>query len=208
MKRLLLVLLASIIAAAPLRAASLVEGTVWLKDGTIHLFRGEDRIEIPRKKRALRTFRNAFRKTKQRTNYRYDEIDSVVLWHSRTPDDCHTFVPLSQGWSRILLQTPRIRVLLCSKVGYTLYGNGGMATWARQGVFSTTPVEIYLWKQGETPRSLGRVNRGNNDAFRRRIAESVADDPELADRIHRSSTSRYKTLLLLRDYRTPSDHLQ
>lgn len=208
MKRLLFCFVLFIACAAPLRAASLVEGTVWLKDGTVELFAGEDRIEIPRKKGALRTFRNAFRKTKQRRNYRYDEIDSVVLWHSRTPDDCHTFVPLPDGWGRVLLQTPRICVLLRSKVGYSLYGNGGMATFVRSGVFSSSSVEIYLRKNGGPLRSLGRVNRTNSDAFRRRVAESVADDPELADRIRRSSTSRYKTLLLLRDYRMPSDHLK
>lgn len=198
-----LLLLCALLAATGLRAATLVEGSVWLKDGTVRLFTGDDRIEIPRKRGDLRAFRDAFRKkTKHRMRYRYDEIDSVVLWHPRTPEEHHTFIPTGKGWCRRMLATPSIRILLHSRIGYRLYATGGGAVLVRSGAFSSSKVDIYLQK-GSAPAlwSPGRVNKSNGDAFRRRIAAYAADDPELAERIRSSSTSRWKTLLLLRDYR-------
>lgn len=196
-------LLCTLLAVTGMQAATLVEGSVWLKDGTVRTFTGEDRIEIPCKHGDLRTFRDAFRrKTKQRTRYRYDEIDSVVLWHPRTTEKRHTFIPTEKGWCRRMLATPSVRILLYSPVGYRLYATGGGAVLAQSRAFSTSEVDIYLQK-GSSPAlwSPGRVNRRNGDAFRRRIAAYVADDPELAERIRNTSTSRWKTLLLLRDYR-------
>ncbi len=197
-----ILLLCTLLAVMGLRAATLVEGSVWLKDGTVHRFTGKDRIRIPRKHGDLDAFRDAFRrKTKQRIRYRYDEIDSVVLWHSRTPEEHHTFLPTEKGWCHRILATPSIRVLLYSRVGYRLYATGGGTELARVGALRTSKIRIYLQK-GDSPalRSLGRVNRRNGNAFRRRTAAFVADDPELARRIRGSFTSRKKTLLLLRDY--------
>lgn len=193
-------------AAAELQAASHVEGTVYLKGGRTVTYTQNDRLEIPRKAKPLYGWRDAFRKTKSRTVYRYDEIDSAVLWAPRHPEKRHVFIPTAVGWCRVYFATPQLRALLHSRKGYTIYANGGTAVFVRSGVFTSSAITLWLQKLPDgalwTP---GRLNRSNDDAFRRRIAEFVADDPALAERIRRSSTSRDKTVLLLDAYRPSSE---
>ncbi len=200
MKKILLPLLL-LFGCSALQAASLVEGRLYLKTGETIDFTDGDRIEIPRKNRPLRTFRDAFRKTKRRTAYRPDQIDSVVLWHPRNPGERHTFLPTRAGWCRLFFATPALRALIYSRKGYTIFANGGTVILFRNRLFSSSAVELYLQKLPDGDLySPGRLNRTTSDAFRRRIAGFVADDPVTAGRIRRSNTSRDKTVLLLTDY--------
>ena len=94
-----------------------------------------------------------------------------------------------------------LRALIYSRKGYTIFANGGTATFVRSRLFSSSAIELYLQKlpAGEL-YSPGRLNRTTSDAFRRRIADFIADDPVTAERIRRSNTSRDKTVQLLTDY--------
>ena len=200
MKKILLPLLL-LLGCSALRASSLVEGRLYLKTGETIDFTNGDRIEIPRKNRPLRTLRDAFRKTKQRTTYHPDRIDSVVLWHPRNPAERHTFLPTRAGWCRLYFATPFLRTLIYSRKGYTIFANGGTATFVRSRIFSSSAIELNLQKlpAGDLC-SPGRLNRTTSDAFRRRIADFIADDPVTAERIRRSNTSRDKTVQLLTGY--------
>lgn len=197
----LFLLLALLFATATVRASSLLEGVVYLKTGEQLRFTDADRIELPRKQNALRTFRDVFRKTRRRTAYRTEEIDSVVVWHPRTPDRRHTFLPTRAGWCRIYFSTPLLRALIYSRKGYTIYAGGGTASYVRDGLLGSSAIELYLQRlpDGEL-QAVGRLNSKTTDLFRRRIADFVADDPELAGRILRSNTSRDKTVGLLTGY--------
>ena len=48
---------------APLRAAALVEGRIYLKNGSVVECTGDDRLQLPQKSGKLKIFRDAFRKT-------------------------------------------------------------------------------------------------------------------------------------------------
>ena len=72
MKRtvLLALLCAATAFAAP--AASLVEGRIYLKNGTVVECTGNDRIKLPKKSGPLKLFRDAFRRTKTKEVFRAD----------------------------------------------------------------------------------------------------------------------------------------
>ena len=111
MKRtvLLALLCAATAFAAP--AASLVEGRIYLKNGTVVECTGNDRIKLPKKSGPLKLFRDAFRRTKTKEVFRADSVDSVVCWHPKTPEYLRKFIPAADpGWMWVYLETPYIRV--------------------------------------------------------------------------------------------------
>ena len=119
MKRtvLLALLCAATAFAAP--AASLVEGRIYLKNGTVVECTGNDRIKLPKKSGPLKLFRDAFRRTKTKEVFRADSVDSVVCWHPKTPEYLRKFIPAADpGWMWVYLETPYIRVCVWSKKGY------------------------------------------------------------------------------------------
>ena len=96
MKRtvLLALLCAATAFAAP--AASLVEGRIYLKNGTVVECTGNDRIKLPKKSGPLKLFRDAFRRTKTKEVFRADSVDSVVCWHPKTPEYLRKFIPAAE----------------------------------------------------------------------------------------------------------------
>lgn len=184
--------------------AGLAEGIIYLKDGTRVEYTGRDRIELPRQSLKLKAFRNAFskQKEKEKTTYLPSDIDSIVCWHPQGKEYPRKicFVP-SVGWSWVYVENPHIRVYLYAKKGYTLYSSGGMRALYKQKTFNKTKMTYYLQKSGESaPYAVGNLESNSNDAFRRRICEYIADDPELCERIRQSSSIRSKTLSMLGDY--------
>lgn len=201
MKRISLLLL-SLTVMVSAQAASLVEGRIYLKNGTVIECTDDDRIQIPKKSGSLKLFRNAFRKTKTKEVFRADAVDSVVCWHPKTPEYPRKFVPAARpGWMWVYVETPHIKVCVWSTKGYGIDTNGGIQIWQRQRTFSQSRTAYFLQKHGETEfEDVGGANRSSKDSFRERIARYVGDDPALAERIRQSSTSRSKTILMLQDY--------
>ena len=202
MKRtvLLALLCAATAFAAP--AASLVEGRIYLKNGTVVECTGNDRIKLPKKSGPLKLFRDAFRRTKTKEVFRADSVDSVVCWHPKTPEYLRKFIPAADpGWMWVYLETPHIRVCVWSKKGYGIDTDGGIQIWQKQRTFSQSRTAYVLQKHGgDGFRDVGGANRNSKDAFRERVARYVDDDPALAERIRHSNASRSKTVLMLQDY--------
>lgn len=197
MKKLLLLILL-IVTAAGAYAAKLVEGTVYLKDGTVIECRGKDRIEMPRRKRPLKIMHNAFagRRDRKEETFAASAVDSVVCHHPKAPKHRRRLIPTPKGWCWIYMQTPRLQVLVYSKKGYTLEANGGIRVLRGRH----SKAVFYLRKQGGGLLALGNADGKPGDLFRRRVAACIEDDAATVQRILRSSTSRSKTLLLLESY--------
>ena len=172
-------------AVASVRGASLVEGRIYLKNGSVIECVGDDRLQLPKRFGKLTILRDAFRKTKAKEIFQSGEIDSVVCWHAQSPEHIRK----------------HICVCIYSEKGYGIDSNGGIQVWQRQGTFSQSRTAYYLKKTGEKEfLTVGAANRNTKDVFRERIARYVGDDPELAERIRLSSAIRSKTIQLLRDY--------
>ena len=188
-------------AVASVRGASLVEGRIYLKNGSVIECVGDDRLQLPKRFGKLTILRDAFRKTKAKEIFQSGEIDSVVCWHAQSPEHIRKFIPAeSPGWMWVYLETPHICVCIYSEKGYGIDSNGGIQVWQRQGTFSQSRTAYYLKKTGEKEfLTVGAANRNTKDVFRERIARYVGDDPELAERIRLSSAIRSKTIQLLRD---------
>ena len=151
MKRtvLLALLCAATAFAAP--AASLVEGRIYLKNGTVVECTGNDRIKLPKKSGPLKLFRDAFRRTKTKEVFRADSVDSVVCWHPKTPEYLRKFIPAADpGWMWVYLETPYIRVCVWSKKGYGIDTDGGIQIWQKQRTFSQSRTAYFLQKHGGT----------------------------------------------------------
>lgn len=201
MKSFLLFLFLSV-ATVSVHAASLVEGRIYLKNGSVIECRGSDRLQLPKKSGKLKIFRDAFRKTKTKEVLPTEDIDSVVCWHSKTQEHVRKLVFTQEpGWMWVYVETPHIRACIYSKKGYYIDTNGGMLVRQRRGWFSSSRVAYFLQKQGESEfQDIGSTYRRSKDTFRERIARYIGDDPELAERIRRSNAYRDKTILMLRDY--------
>ena len=187
---------------APLRAAALVEGRIYLKNGSVVECTGDDRLQIPQKSGKLKIFRDAFRKTKTKDVLPAGDIDSVICWHAKTPEHVRKLVWASDpGWMWVYVETPHSRACIYSKKGYCVDTNGGMLVRQRSGWFSSSRVAYFLQKHDESEfQNIGSTYRRSKDVFRERIARYIDDDPELAERIRRSNAYRDKTILMLRDY--------
>ncbi len=184
------------------RAASLVEGRVYLKNGSTVDCTGDDRMLLPAKSGKLKLWRDAFRETKTKELIAVAEIDSVVCWHPKTPEHLRKFVYADDpGWMWVYFETPHVEVGVYSKKGYGIDTNGGIQVWQRRGWFSRSRMAYWLRKCGEGMfREVGDASRRSKDAFREHLAGCIDDDPVLAERIRSSNTDRNKTILMLRDY--------
>lgn len=204
-RRLLSILFCSLLFSSG-TAASLVEGRICLKNGTVIECKDNDRLQIPKKSSDLKIFRDAFLKTKRKERVPAEEIDTVLCWHVKAPQHVHRFIFVPRpGWMRIYFETPHIKACIYSKKGYDIGVNGGVASWQRNGFFSRSRVAFFLQKQGMTTyEDVGGAYRRSKDIFRERIARYIDDDPALAEHIRRSNNYRDKTVLMLRDY-TPTE---
>ena len=126
-------------AVASVRGASLVEGRIYLKNGSVIECVGDDRLQLPKRFGKLTILRDAFRKTKAKEIFQSGEIDSVVCWHAQSPEHIRKFIPAeSPGWMWVYLETPHICVCIYSEKGYGIDSNGGIQVWQRQGTFRPT----------------------------------------------------------------------
>lgn len=201
MRKIVLVVLI-LLATTVGRAASLVNGRIYLKTGEIVECSDKDRIELPKGFRNVKLFRNAFYKGKYKEVYKIETIDSIVCWNSYAPEYTRKFIPSKPaGWLWVYFETPHICVGIYSKKGYGINSNGGIDIWVVQRDLSRSSSAYYLRKSGEEEFcDVGSASRNVKNGFRRRIAEYISDDPELAEKILKSKTGRSKTILMLEEY--------
>ena len=76
--RLLILVLFGFASTVSLQAAELVEGVIYLKNGTRIEYTDLDRIALPKQNGTVRAYLHAFSKQKQKFTYQPSEIDSVV----------------------------------------------------------------------------------------------------------------------------------
>lgn len=206
MKRFLLALFL-FTAPATLQAASLLEGRIYLKNGSVIECTGNDRLKMPKKSGRLKIFRDAFQKTKTKEVLPAGDIDSVICWHTKSPEHTRKFIfGAKPGWMWVYVETPYIKACIYSKKGYGINTNGGIQVWQRRRWFSRSRAAYFLQKQGDRGfRNVGSAYRRSKDTFRKRIACYIDDDPTLAERIRQSNAYRDKTILMLHDY-NPTRH--
>ena len=66
---------------AATQAASLVQGRIYLKDGSIIECAEKDRLKIPKHSQNVKLLRRAYYKDKSKEIYAFEAIDSIVCWH-------------------------------------------------------------------------------------------------------------------------------
>ncbi len=201
MKRFLLALFL-FTAPATLQAASLLEGRIYLKNGSVIECTGNDRLKMPKKSGRLKIFRDAFQKTKTKEVLPAGDIDSVICWHTKSPEHTRKFIfGAKPGWMWVYVETPYIKACIYSKKGYGINTNGGIQVWQRRRWFSQSRAAYFLQKHGSSEfQCVGSAYRRSKDVFRERIARYIDDDPTLAERIRQSNAYRDKTILMLHDY--------
>ena len=201
MKRFLLALFL-FTAPATLQAASLLEGRIYLKNGSVIECTGNDRLKMPKKSGRLKIFRDAFQKTKTKEVLPAGDIDSVICWHTKSPEHTRKFIfGAKPGWMWVYVETPYIKACIYSKKGYGINTNGGIQVWQRRRRFSQSRAAYFLQKYGSSEfQCVGSAYRRSKDVFRERIARYIDDDPTLAERIRQSNAYRDKTILMLHDY--------
>ncbi len=191
-----------VITISSLKAASLVCGRIYLKNGAVIECTEKDRIKLPKGSGDLKLFRKAFYKDKVKEIYSYEEIDSIICWHAYSPEYLRKFVPSPKsGWLWVYLETPQIGAYVYSKKGYGIDDNGGIEVWVKQRTFSRSRTAYYLRKTDDSEfHDVGSASRNVKNSFRECIAEYISDDPELAKLIRQSNVNRSKTILMLQDY--------
>ena len=201
MKRFLLALFI-FTAPATLQAASLLEGRIYMKNGSVIECTGNDRLKMPKKSGRLKIFRDAFQKTKTKEVLPAGDIDSVICWHTKSPEHTRKFIfGAKPGWMWVYVETPYIKACIYSKKGYGINTNGGIQVWQRRRWFSRSRAAYFLQKHGSSEfQCVGSAYRRSKDVFRERIARYIDDDPTLAERIRQSNAYRDKTILMLHDY--------
>ena len=188
---------------AATQAASLVQGRIYLKDGSIIECAEKDRLKIPKHSQNVKLLRRAYYKDKSKEIYAFEAIDSIVCWHPSAPEHPRKFIPVPKiGWLWVHLETPHICAGVYSSKGYGIDTNGGIEVWMKQRYLSRSKTAYYLRKTGDSEfHDMGSASRNAKNVFRERIAEYISDDPVLADQILESNTSnRSKTILMLQKY--------
>lgn len=145
--RLLILVLFGFASTVSLQAAELVEGVIYLKNGTRIEYTDLDRIALPKQNGTVRAYLHAFSKQKQKFTYQPSEIDSVVCWHPQAWEHPRRFYYApSVGWCWVYFETPYIRVCVYAKKGYGIGTNGGILCW-RDAARSAPPAWPIICKK-------------------------------------------------------------
>lgn len=208
--RTILLLFLCITTVSVAKAASTVQGRIYLKDGRVVECGEKDRIKLPKHAQDVKLLRRAFYKDKSKEVYRYEEIDSIVCWHATAPKHPQKFIPApGVGWLWVYFETPHICVGVFAQKGYGVDSNGGIEVLVKYRSLSRSRTAYYLRKTGETEfYDAGSASRRGKDRFRESVAAYVADDPALAEQILQSETSdRSRTILMLEAYRPEENQM-
>lgn len=195
-----------------LHASKVVEGIVFCKNGEVAVFQEDARLYIPKKKAPVKGFSNYYSSHREKREFAFDAVDSIVCWSPSHKEITCTYIPEeSLGWVFSYISTPSVCVYVYSKAGYSMSANGGMSV-VRNGSdmallflqfsLKRSAYDYYLKKPGaEKPFRLGGVNKSLNKSFKKRICTYLSDDPQTCKAVMESDKSRNRTVLLLENYK-------
>lgn len=184
-------------------AAQTCEGRVYLKDGGQVLYNGNDRIEMPRKKRDMLAYHDFFSHKCQRDTIALARIDSVVVWNTASPQYTRTLVPVENvGWCWMYVDHPKLQVYIYSSQGYSLNAVGGMS--ASQGntmaalfmIPSKTACDFYIIRPNHAPVCLGDVYKKCEKVFIRRLCQTVGMDMSWEKQLQNSGEVNRSAMVL------------
>lgn len=152
------------------------EGRVYLKNSTQQLYEGNDRIDLPRKKKDVQVYRNFFSRQCTSDVIPIANIDSVVVWNATSKQKVRTLVPLENvGWSWLYVNHPRLQVYIYASQGYSVTDMGGMK--ACQGntvaalflIPSKTACDFYVRQANGKLTCLGDTYKKCDKSFIREL---------------------------------------
>lgn len=184
------------------KASSYVHGRIYLRDGRVIECADGDRIRLPKRSGKAIFLKNAYTDLEEKEKFSAGQIDSIVAWHPATPEHVRKFVPSeTPGWLWVYFETPKVCVCIYSEKGYGIGANGGIEVLQWQGLIFRSRTAYCLRRAGEeTFEVIGSANGISSEGFRRKLAEFVGDNPDLAERILESRGRRDKTVMMLEDY--------
>lgn len=178
------------------------EGRVYLKSGERVVYAGDDRLEMPRKKRNVEVYRNFFSRQCQRSEIAYDDVDSVEVWNAAAPDNVRTLVPITDvGWCWTYVNHPRIQVYIYSSQGYSMNAMGGMKAWQDNTIASVflipskTACDFYVLQPHGEPLCLGDVYKRCDKSFVRRLCQYAGISQTLEQKLVKSGEVNRSTMI-------------
>lgn len=178
------------------------EGCVYLKDGKQTYYVGDDRIEVPRKKRDLEVYRNFFSRQCQSDIIAMDNVDSVVVWNSSAPQNTHTLVPLPDvGWSWLYINHPKMNVYVYASLGYDTNSMGGIKAYqdntpaAMFLIPGKTACDFYVVLPGGKPICLGDAYKRCDKSFVRKLCSTAGLSQEVEQQIVKSGERSRSTVV-------------
>lgn len=191
-----------LLAASVAGGSDFVHGRIYLKDGRVLECADGDRIRLPKRSGKAIFLKNAYTDLEEKEKFSAGQIDSIVAWHPATPEHVRKFVPSeTPGWLWVYFETPKVCVCIYSEKGYGIGANGGIEVLQWQGlIFRSRTAYCLRRAEEETFEVIGSANGISSEGFRRKLAEFVGDNPDLAERILESRGRRDKTVMMLEDY--------
>lgn len=170
--------------------AQTCEGRVCLKNNTQQLYVGNDRIEIPRKKKDVQVYRNFFSRQCQSDMIPIASIDSVVVWKATSQQYARILVPLENvGWSWLYVNHPQIQVYIYASQGYSVTDMGGMKAYQGNTVAamflipSKTACDFYIKQPNGKLVCLGDTYKKCDKSFIRELCHCVGLTQEWEQRL-------------------------
>lgn len=178
------------------------EGRVYLKGGKQYFYVGDDRIEVPRKKRDLEVYHNFFSRQCQSDIIAMGNVDSVVVWNSSAPQNTHTIVPLPDvGWSWLYISHPKMNVYVYASLGYDTNSMGGIRAYqdntpaAMFLIPGKTACDFYVVMPGGSPVCLGDAYKRCDKSFVRKLCNTVGLPKEVEQQIVKSGERSRSTVV-------------
>lgn len=144
-------------------------GRVYMHSGDSIIADGKLRISVPIKNKKIKVISNAYtKKNEVERQIAPEEVDSVIIWASTSPQRPHTFRYIKNyGWCWQLEKTPYISVLCYAPKGYYCAGNGGIWTYGKSKMLIIKGEEIY---------TFGKPDKIVDNKIRSKLEAIFADD--------------------------------
>lgn len=173
--------------------AQTCEGRVCLKNNTQQLYVGNDRIEIPRKKKDVQVYRNFFSRQCQSEVIPIASIDSVEVWNATFQQNTRILVPLENvGWSWLYVNHPQLQVYIYASQGYSVTDMGGMKAYQGNTVAalflipSKTACDFYIKQPNGKLVCLGDAYKKCDKSFIRELCHCAGLSQEWEQRLIKS----------------------
>lgn len=91
-----------LLAASVAGGSDFVHGRIYLRDGRVIECADGDRIRLPKRSGKAIFLKNAYTDLEEKEKFSAGQTDSIVAWHTATPEHVRKFVPLFRKglWDR------------------------------------------------------------------------------------------------------------